>query len=218
MKEKENHHGSELHRLKPMPESYDIDLFNKLYKVAKPVIRNLVRQIDCRRFNVTPDIIQSYFVDKLLFVFSKYYGTCSEDHLQAKVLLSLSTFKNKLLRSAYGKEAETNLEMRQLEDLFDNDKELLDDTEEVEEKEEKLQEIEEYMKKHLSPDAYLVFGVMMNPPYYLKYYPGNGSGKLTAISLVKFFNMVPNRSSVRYINNLKADIEYWVEKAKEDLR
>lgn len=218
MTNRENHRGSEIHRLKPMQESYDVNLFNKLYKLCKPVIRNLVRQIDHRRFNLTPDIIHSYFVDKLLYVFQRYYGTCSEDHLQAKILLSLSTYKNKLLRSAYSEEAETNLEMRQLEDLFDNDKELEDDSEENKLREEKFQLVEAYMKKHLDLDAQLVFGVMMNPPEFLKKYPGNGKGKFSAVSLVKFFNMPQNRASVRYINELKDDIEYWISKAHEELR
>lgn len=213
----ENHRGSEIHRLKPMPKNYDIELFNKLYKLCKPVIKNLVNQIDCRRFNLTPDIIHSYFVDKLLYVFSRYQGTCSEDHLQAKILLSLSTYKNKLLRYAYTREAEANMEMRQLDDLFDGDKELLDDSEESALKEERMQEIEDYLNKHLSDDARLVFGVMMNPPAYLLKYPGNGKGSLTAVSLVRFFNLPPNRGSIRYINEIKDDIEYWITKAREDL-
>lgn len=217
MTPKEDHKGSEIHRLKPMQESYDVNLFNKLYNLCKPVIRNLVRGIDHRRFNLTPDIIHSYFVDKMLYVFNRYYGTCSEDHLQAKILLSLSTYKNKLLRSAYTEEAEANLEMRQLEDLYDGDKELEDDSEESRLREEKFREVEDYMKKHLSSDALLVFGVMMNPPEFVKKYPGNGKGNITSMSLVKFFNMPNNRGSVRYMNEIKEDIEYWVSKAKEDL-
>lgn len=217
MAEKENHRGSEIHRLKEMPDNYNVQLFNHLYRICRPVIRNLVRQIDCRRFNLTPDIIHSYFVDKMLYVFSKYYGTCSEEHLQAKILLSLSTYKNKLLRAAYGEEAEANLETQSLEDLFDNSKELLDDSEETLYKEECLQQIEEYMKQHLNDDAFMVFRVLMDPPEFIKEYPGNGQGNITAVSLVKFFELPSNRSSIRYITELRRDIDYWIEKAKEDL-
>ena len=129
MGKSKGNNGSELHRLKPMQE-YDEATFNRLYKVCKPVIRNLTRQIDYKRFNLTPDIIQSYFWDKMLFVFNKYYGECTEEHLKARILASLSTFKNKLLRSAYGEQAEYNQSLFKLDDLFDNDKELEDDTEE----------------------------------------------------------------------------------------
>ena len=88
--------GSELHRLKTMQENYDQQMFLRLYKVCKPVIRNLTKQIDYKRYNLTPDIISSYFWDKMLYVFNKYYGTCSEEHLKARILASLSTFKNKI--------------------------------------------------------------------------------------------------------------------------
>jgi hypothetical protein len=101
MKIKENgNNGSEIHRLKPMQENYDKETFDRMYKICKPVIRRLTKQIDNRRFNVTPDIISSYFWDKMLFVFNKYYGTCEEEHLKARILASLSTFKNHLLRTA----------------------------------------------------------------------------------------------------------------------
>ena len=130
MRKCNGNNGSELHRLKPM-QDYDEAMFNRLYKVCKPVIRNLTKQIDYKRFNLTPDIISSYFWDKMLFVFNKYYGTCSEEHLKARILSSLATFKNKLLRFAYGEIAEYNQNLFKLEDLFDNDKELEDDDEEV---------------------------------------------------------------------------------------
>ena len=40
MGKSKGNNGSELHRLKPMQE-YDEATFNRLYKVCKPVIRNL---------------------------------------------------------------------------------------------------------------------------------------------------------------------------------
>ena len=160
--------GSELHRLKTMQENYDQQMFLRLYKVCKPVIRNLTKQIDYKRYNLTPDIISSYFWDKMLYVFNKYYSTCSEEHLKARILASLSTFKNKLLRSAYGEQAEYNQSLFKLDDLFDNDKELEDDSEEEKAKSEMLEMMYSYMKDHLSIDAYMVFEVLLTPPPYIK--------------------------------------------------
>ena len=114
-----NHNGSELHRLKPMQEGYNVALFEKLYKISKPVIRRLSRQIDPQRFNVTTDIIESYFWDKMLFIFNKYYGTCTEDHLRARILGGLSTFKNHLLHSAYTERALFNQSLHSFEDLYE---------------------------------------------------------------------------------------------------
>lgn len=215
MRKCNGNNGSELHRLKPMRD-YDESMFNRLYKVCKPVIRNLTKQIDYKRFNLTPDIISSYFWDKMLFVFNKYYGTCSEEHLKARILSSLATFKNKLLRFAYGEIAEYNQNLFKLEDLFDNDKELEDDDEEVKAKEEMLELLYKYMKEKLSPDAYMVFEVLLTPPPYIKERIKDGE-RITNIMLVEFFDMPRTKKSVKYIGELKQDILYWEEKAKEEL-
>jgi len=209
--------GSELHRLKTMQENYDQQMFLRLYKVCKPVIRNLTKQIDYKRYNLTPDIISSYFWDKMLYVFNKYYGTCSEEHLKARILASLSTFKNKLLRSAYGEQAEYNQSLFKLDDLFDNDKELEDDSEEEKAKSEMLEMMYLYMKDHLSIDAYMVFEVLLTPPPYIKERIKD-SGRITNGLLVEFFDMPKTNSSVKYISELRSDIQYWEDRAKEELK
>lgn len=209
--------GSELHRLKTMQENYDQPMFLRLYKVCKPVIRNLTKQIDYKRYNLTPDIISSYFWDKMLYVFNKYYGTCSEEHLKARILASLSTFKNKLLRSAYGEQAEYNQSLFKLDDLFDNDKELEDDSEEEKAKSEMLEMMYDYMKEHLSIDAYMIFEVLLTPPPYIKERIKE-NGRITNLLLVEFFDMPKTNSSVKYISELRSDIQYWEDRAKEELK
>lgn len=216
MGKSKGNNGSELHRLKPMVE-YDEAVFNRLYKICKPVIRNLTRQVDYKRFNLTPDIINSYFWDKMLYVFNKYYGTCSEEHLKARILSSLSTFKNKLLRSAYGEQAEYNQSLFKLEDLFDNDKELEDDTEEEKAKTEMLEIMYNYMKANLSPDAYLVFEVLITPPPFIREKLIKSS-RITNLMLVEFFEMPKTTESMRYISELRQDIQYWEDRAKEELK
>lgn len=209
--------GSELHRLKTMQENYDQQMFLRLYKVCKPVIRNLTKQIDYKRYNLTPDIISSYFWDKMLYVFNKYYGTCSEEHLKARILASLSTFKNKLLRSAYGEQAEYNQALFKLDDLFDNDKELEDDSEEEKAKSEMLDMMYNYMKEHLSMDAYMIFEVLLTPPPYIKERIKE-NGRITNGLLVEFFDMPKTNASVKYISELRSDIQYWEDRAKEELK
>lgn len=209
--------GSELHRLKTMQENYDQRMFLRLYKVCKPVIRNLTKQIDYKRYNLTPDIISSYFWDKMLYVFNKYYGTCSEEHLKARILASLSTFKNKLLRFAYGEQAEYNQSLFKLDDLFDNDKELEDDSEEEKAKSEMLEMMYDYMKEHLSIDAYMIFEVLLTPPPYIKERIKE-NGRITNLLLVEFFDMPKTNSSVKYISELRSDIQYWEDRAKEELK
>lgn len=215
MEDRKSYGGSELHRLSTMQEGYDVNLFNKLYKTCKPVIRRLASQIDISRFNVSRDIIESYFWDKMLFVFNKYYGTCSEEHLKADILASLSTFKCKLLRYAYTEQAEWNMQLNSFEDLYDDDKGIIDDTEETENKENQSKILWDYMKKNLSSDGLLVFEAIISPPPYIREQLHNDDSRVTNIMLLDFFGMERTTESVKYIRELRRDIDYWIDKARK---
>lgn len=212
-----NGEGSELHRLKVMSEDYDKKLFNKLYKLVQPVIRNLVRGIDVNRLNTSPDILISQFNDKMLFVFNKYYGTVEEEHLKANILRALSTYKNHLLKYAYSEKATFNQNLKSFEDLFDDSKE--DFSDELEEQEKAKIEmwnlLKNYILDNLSPDAQLVWEVTINPTPYIEM--NAKYGRITNTLLVDFFDLPKTRDSVRYIGELKEEIQSVIEKAKKDL-
>lgn len=87
-----NTNGSEIHRIKEFT-NYNREQFEKLYRLCKPLVRNLSRSIDSRRFNVSQDIIQSYFWDKFLYVYNKYQDRYDEERLKATLLTSLQIFK-----------------------------------------------------------------------------------------------------------------------------
>lgn len=214
-----NHNGSELHRLKPMQEGYNVALFEKLYKISKPVIRRLSRQIDPQRFNVTTDIIESYFWDKMLFIFNKYYGTCTEDHLRARILGGLSTFKNHLLHSAYTERALFNQSLHSFEDLYEDSNEDRVSEEEVDiPKSTMIDMVNEYMMKNLYPDAQLVYEVLYSPPPFIREYPGYKDGnRITNKMLMEFFNLPKDTTSEKYIRELREDVDYWIGRAKKDL-
>lgn len=210
--------GSELHRLKDFNQTYDVELFNKLYNNMKPLMKRLSRQIDPKRFNVTSDIIFSYFSDKFIYVFNKYQGEYDEEHLKAALLSSLTTFKNRLLRNAYTKQSEYNQQVLKLDDLFDDSKELVDDSDEELLKEERLELLYNYMKEHLEPDTYLLFEVQMDPPEYIKERLKTDNSRISVMLLLDFFGLPRTKSNSNYISEMRKDIEYWIDKAKIDLR
>lgn len=209
--------GSELHRLKDFNQSYNVELFNKLYKNMRPLMKRLAKQVDPKRFNVTSDIILSYFSDKFVYVFNKYQAEYDEEHLKAALLSSLTTFKNRLLRNAYTEAAEMNQQISSLEDLFEDSKELVDDSEEAQLKEERLRLVTDYLKEHLSPDAYLIWEVQMDPPEYILERLKTDHSRISALLLLDFFGLPRTKSNSNWISEMRKDIEYWVERAKVEL-
>ena len=203
--------GSEIHRLKPMQKGYDVELFDKLFKLVQPVIRNLVRGIDIRRFNITPDILTSQFYDKMLFVFNKYYGTVDEEHLKANILRALSTYKNHLLKYAYSDKASFNQSLRSFEDLFDDSKEdFSDEDDSAKVKNDMWEMLNTYMMNNLSLDAQLVWEMTVSPTPFIE---ANAKfGRITNSLLVEFFNLPKN------IGELREEISQTLEQAKKDLR
>lgn len=206
--------GSEIHRLKPM-KKYDYSLFMKMYKLVKPVINNLLKGIDLKRYDVSKDILRDQFYDKMLYVFNKYYGEVDEEHLKANILRALSTYKLHLLKYAYNDKAEFNQKLKSFEDLFDDSKEYVDDNEEYRAKEYMYNLVKEYMDKNLSLDAKLVFECLISPPPFIEdHMKGN---RITNILLVEFFELPKTRGSVRYISELRQDIDYWIDRARKEL-
>ena len=74
-----------------------------------------------------------------------------------------------------------------------------------------------YMKDKLSPDAYLLFEVLITPPPFIKERLEN-STRITNIMIIEFFEMPKTNESMRYISELRQDIQYWEDRAKEELK
>lgn len=209
--------GSEIHRLKEFTP-YNQDEFNRMYRMCKPLIRKLSRGIDCRRYNVTPDIIQSYFWDKFLYVYNKYQDIFSEERLKATLLSSLKTFRNKLLRSAYTGQAEFNQDLSSFEDVWESGKEWEDDSEETEYKEGLSIRFNEFMQEHLTPDEYLVFRTELDPPPFFEERIKNSHGKLSILHLIDFFELPRDRKSHLMLTNMRNHIKEVLELAKTEFK
>jgi len=217
MANKDGMNGCELHRLKEFGD-YDREMFERLYKVCKPLIRSLSRNIDCKRYNVSRDIIQSYFWDKFMYVFNKYQTQYSEERLKATLLSSLQTFKNKLLRNAYTQQAEFNQELTSFEVLYDNSKELLDDSEETRYKEDLSRRFHQYLQDNLTPDEYLLFKIELNPPLFFKERMEESHGKLSILHIIDYFELPRDRKSQNMISEMRTHIKDTLNRAGQELK
>jgi len=203
----------EIHRLLPMKEGYDQQLFNKLYKETESLRNLLTYQIDHRRYGVTSDIIKSWFDDKLIFVFNKYYGEIEEGQLKGRIINALKTFKFRMLRKAYSKYNIYNNEIRlegriKLINIIPIDNEISDHSL-------FLEMALKYLKKNLCDDAFLILELDLNPPPYILQKLKSCTTKIPAKLIAEYLDLEPTRDSSLYVNDLRSEINYWVEEAKD---
>lgn len=203
----------ELHRLKEMKKGYDEKLFQKLYKETEGLRTNLTYQIDSRRYGVTPDIIKSWFDDKFIFVFNKYYGDIGPDQLKAYIINALRMFKLRMLRKAYSKNNtylnEVYLEGEQ--GLIN----IIPQKEEISEYDIFLELALKYLKKNLTDDAFLILEIQLNPPPFILSKVNNPKTKIPAKLIVEYLELETSKESTGYISDLRSEINYWTVQAKE---
>lgn len=211
--------GCEIHRIKEFND-YDEDLFIRLYNTCKPLVKSLSRNIDPRRFNISQDILESYFWDKFLYVFNKYKNKYGEERLKANLLSSLKTYRNKLLRTAYNGQCQFNQELTSLDELMDinGNKEYLDDSDEVSYNEDLSIRFHEYMKTKLTPDEYLIFVTELDPPKWFEDKIKESRGKLSTLHLIDFFDLPRDKKSQSIISKARKNIKKALEDAKTEFK
>lgn len=208
--------GSELRRLKELKDYNEVE-FNKLYKICTPLIKQLVRNIDHRRLNVSQDIVKSYFYDKFLYIYTKYHKVHDYDRLKGDLLVGLKKYSYKLMREGYTQKAEFNQSLVSFENLYDDSKEDIMD--EVGSEETDLDILNRYMREHLTDDEYIIYEIILDPPPFIAIRMEDESkGKLSILHLIDFFEFPRTRRAYHHFNKLKTKVLLTLEEAKLDLR
>lgn len=204
----------ELHRLKPMRDGYPEELFNSLYKQTKPLRRSLAYQIDARRYGVTPDIIESWFEDKFIFVFNKHFDNKDPDVLKGYIINSLKTFKYRILRKAYNIEGEFHQSVVELEGETSLINIIPDDS--FETTENIFYDLAyEFMKSKLSDNAWLLFQLQLNPPPYILNQLQKAKSRIPNELLLSYLGLEYNTESDKFIKKLKKEINNTIKIARD---
>ena len=204
----------ELHRLKPMDQSYDSKLFNQLYKETESLRKSLANQIDCRRYGVSKDIILSWFDDKFIFVFNKHFKDKDPDVLKGFLISSLQMFKYRVLRKAYGKQAEDFTSTVEL----DGESELINIIpidNEIQGEELFLEMALDFMKNKLSDDAFFIMNLELNPPPYIINRVNSTTAKIPSHILADYMDLGISNKAIKYINQLRKEIRIGTTMARE---
>lgn len=194
-----------------MQKGYDEELFNQIYKQTSQLRNSLIYSIDHRRLGITKDILKSWFDDKFIYVFNKYYGEKEPNILKGYIISSLMTFKKRVLIKAY----EDNIYQNQV--TIDSEYDLINiipDSSEPTHDETVVGIIIDFMKNHLTTNAYELFRVELNPPPYLLQRLKNSNSKIPIPLLIEFFNLCNNQQTYNYIRKLRREIQEATYKAR----
>ena len=202
----------EIHRLTIMQPNYDKILFNKIYHETEGLRNSLVFQIDARRYGVTSDIIKSWFDDKFMFVFNKYYGKIDNEVLKGYIINSLKTFKYRVLRNAYTKNNLYNdsIHIEDHENLIN----IIPVDDNMDSKKELLNLALSFLKKKLSKEAYTILDIELNPPPYIAFKLKSLNTKIPAKLIAEYLDLEVDSNSIAYINGLRKEISVIISKAK----
>jgi hypothetical protein len=155
----------EENRLRPMPISYDVQLFNDLFKQTEPLRRKLASEISADRFGVDYQEVLSWFSVKFIYVFSKYQGKKEPELLLGDLINSMKNFKCRILRQAYTvKYSQTIVRVGYTTVLEDHNSYRMDDDDQMQQQ---LEKVKQFFKQTLSENAYTLFEMQINPPYYI---------------------------------------------------
>lgn len=199
----------EVHRLKPMPADYDEAVFKEIYQKTEKLRNKLVYGIDHRRFGVEKEDIKSWFDCKLLYTFTKYYGTMSNEELKAHILKALEFFKCRILRKAYTAESEVMLSRVDISEVLDLS------TPEEEEEGERISLAKGFLKEILSTEAYQLLSLQLDPPMFFTTKYRDNPKKirgLTKADFAEYLGITP-----REIEKLQRQINAAIKEAREYL-
>lgn len=201
----------ELHRLKPMPDGYDQKLFNELYAKTRNLRESLIYQIDESRFGVTKEEIRSWFDDKFIFVFSKYFGKMEPPILLGYLINSLKTFKLKVLRRSYQLNNSINLNTIGVEDLsmFNSLEDSKDENSEL-----LFNLAMEFLQNNLSHEAWVLLNIQLNPPLFILSKLKNESSKIPGNLILEFLGEEVNTRNLEAIKILRKEINKAIETAQ----
>lgn len=198
----------ESHRLKQMPEGYDKQLFNQLYKETRELRKKLAFMIDSRKFGVDYYEILSWFDVKFIYAFNRYYG---DPRIKGYIINSLQTYKTRIIKNSYQDKHLLNNtsdidDMYALENVSD---EAIDNTEPL------VNVITSYFKARLSSEAFLLWETEIKPPPYLLNGKVGKNIRITDDDLINFFDLPQNEDSVYYLKSLRVEIRSVTKRAKE---
>ena len=204
----------EEHRLLPMQEGYDEELFNKLYEELTPLKRKLASQINPSGLGINKDDIMSWFDVKFIFVFNKYMGKMEPPVLKGHLISALQLYKNRILKYSISAKNTVNhntIDITELTDLEESYVNYSKSDERI-----FLDLINIFMKSHLSYQAYQIYQIEYNPPLYIIDKLNGDMSKLTTRVIIDYLGLNFNKKVSLLIKNLRNEVSEAIGLARQE--
>jgi len=157
----------ELHRLTPMKEGYDETLFNTFYQKTKALRNKLAFEVNPKYLGVSHQEILSWFDDKFMFIFNKYYGKLDNNVLLGYIINGLLNFKRRVLINVMENPERTNFYINRIE-LSDQSHMHIIPLDSEPDNSGMLQKLVwDYFRDHLTEEEFIIFEITINPPSYI---------------------------------------------------
>lgn len=198
----------EEHRLRPMKDGYNEKLFNQIYKETKPLRKKLASEIDSRRFGVDYYEVLSWFDIKLIHAFSRYEKKYDENVLRGFIIRSLQMFKYRILRMAYSQKFEMYQKTQDIDEIGG-----IENLSQKETENNPLLDVAfDFLKSHLSSEAFTLLQLEIHPPLYILKKIDNPK-RIPDNLIIEFFDLGENAAA--YLNKLRKEIKEGVKSATQ---
>lgn len=150
-----------------MKEGYDQKTFNLLYKKTKSLRHKLAFEINPKYIGVSYQEVLSWFDDKFLFIFNKYYDQFDENVLLGYIINGLLNFKRRILINIMEHPERTNFYINRIE-LSDNSHQHIIPLDSEPDNSNLLANLVwGFFKERLSEEEFIIFEITINPPSYI---------------------------------------------------
>lgn len=206
----------EENRLRPMPIHYDEQLFNTLFKKTEPLRKKLASEISADRFGVDYQEILSWFSVKFIHVFAKYHDKKEPELLLGDLINSLKNFKCRILRQAYTVKYSQSIIRVGYTTVLENSQSY--NITEEDQTSERLEMVKGFLKQTLSSNAYTLFELQTNPPYYiidkLRKQEIPSLHRIPDRIICDYLGLEVNDKTSKFISSLKKEIRTSISYAK----
>jgi hypothetical protein len=201
-------------RLKVMPDDYNLEEFEALWKETENLRKSLARGIDATRLGLSPEEVYAEFTVKFIFAFQKYHEQFTYDVLKGHIIRALQFYKIRLLKVSSTQRYETVRNSDPIDDYLG-----LFEAEESSERDEKLDRIVEYMRTNLSRPAFLIFCIDLEPPIKIKSQMESlrkkPHSKIPAELVAEYLEWGSSKEAIQRISQLRAEVKKEIALASE---